>query len=108
MDVQRGPCSEQAIEQLLAGRLGDQERAVLEDHLERCSGCRDRLDGLAAGGSWWQEARGLLAPAGEPPLPEPAEEPADALGGLGRYLGPTDDPRMLGRLGGYEVAGVVG
>jgi serine/threonine-protein kinase len=23
-------------------------------------------------------------------------------------LGPTDDPRMLGRLGGYEIAGVVG
>ncbi len=42
-------------------------------------------------------------------MPETAENwQHEAIDGVLNTLGPTDDPRMLGRLGQYEIAGIVG
>src|SRR5687767_5966049 len=103
MDAQRSACSHQTIEQFLADELSGAELAAFESHLEGCASCRRNLDGLAAEGSWWDEARGYLGSA-----LEEAEDALPSLYGLKNYLSATDDPRMLGRLGGYEIAGVVG
>src|SRR5439155_11735287 len=117
MDVQGNPCNPQTIELFLADRLGDAERTAFEDHLEGCPACREGLDGLAAEGRWWEEARGYLTcpgPSGGEGLSggdgsnsgnEPSDDALSACYGLRNYLTPTDDPRMLGRLGRYEVAG---
>jgi serine/threonine protein kinase len=119
MDAPHISCSRQTIEQFLADQLGDDERLAFEVHLESCASCRNCLDNLAAAGSWWEEARGYLTPgltpgsdSGGPGRPrvlaEASEEVPSSLYGLRNFLAPTDDPRMLGRLGGYEIAGVVG
>ncbi|HUY88310.1 MAG TPA: protein kinase [Pirellulales bacterium] len=67
------------------------------------------------------EGRGEGPSLNGPPLDGPAEgtqswpRPAEAavdgallLAAIKPFLNPTDDPRMLGRVGNYEVAGIIG
>src|SRR5579871_3548495 len=113
MDLQQRACNRHTIERFLADRLSEDEQAALEDHLENCPPCRQCLDDVAAEGSWWQEARGYLSSAtpsadGDGVNGDGPDGGSDPLCGLKGYLGPTDDPHSLGRLGGYEVVGVVG
>jgi hypothetical protein len=113
MNARPTPCSPQTIDRFLADELSGPDLAAFEDHLEACPSCRRRLERTAAEGSWWDEARGYLGCA-DPCRPDSSPGAASSgevnspLFGLEKYLGPTDDPRMLGRLGGYEVVGVVG
>jgi serine/threonine protein kinase len=119
MDLQPAPCPRQTIERFLADQLSAEQLAAFEDHLETCPSCRQTLDSLAADGRWWQEARAHLGPRVTAARAEPAEDaeglndgdPDDVpapVRALRNYLAPSDDPRMLGRLGVYEIAGVIG
>jgi WD40 repeat protein/anti-sigma factor RsiW len=111
-------CDQARLTRLLEGALSPEEERQVQAHLEACPACRTALEQLAAGPEAWDEAQRLLRP---PPFSSPeASHPDDnsPLEGGGRppvpiqavldTLAPTDDPQMLGRLGGYEVAGVVG
>ena len=111
MNVKRRPCSPQTLEDFLADRLSADSLQEFENHLETCPACRENLEHLAAEGPWWEEARGYLAcPQGSSSeiAPDTSDEAPSTYAGLENVLAPTDDPRMLGRLGGYEVAGIVG
>jgi eukaryotic-like serine/threonine-protein kinase len=128
MDVLPARCDRQTVERFLADQLSAEQSAAFEDHLETCSSCRQTLDSFAAEGNWWQEARAHLNPAREATEGKPTQPPVMAwspdhaiteqaeaaddvpvpVRALRRYLAPTDDPRMLGRLGGYEIAGIIG
>ena len=114
-------CDPQSLELFLGDGLADCERLALEDHLETCVECRDRLERLAAVPADWSEARNSLssaddvaystaiAAAGEPCSPLSRDE-ADVVRPehIRSFLSPTDDPRMLGRFGGYEIVGIIG
>jgi serine/threonine protein kinase len=111
MNVQQGPCNRYTIELFLDDRLDDTERTALEEHLSGCPVCRAHLDGLAAGSDWWQEAREYLpslTPEQKTIEEEDEEGSLSAPAALRSYLAPTDDPRSLGRIGGYEIVGCVG
>lgn len=82
--------------------------------MESCAACRDDLEQLAGAPQDWQQVEEFLsdesfelAPLSQCGISEEAEN-EDAHGRLLNLLGPSDDPRMLGRLGTYEVAGVIG
>jgi serine/threonine-protein kinase len=107
MNVQQIPCDRQALERLLADRLGESEQATVEAHLGECPACRQCLDDLAADSDLWQEVRGYLT-SEDGPAEKPDSGTTVVLAGLRAYLTPTDDPRFVGRLGGYGVIGVVG
>lgn len=77
------------------------ERQV-ESHLEDCEHCRKALEQSAATVDWWSETTQLLRDWET--TAEQEETPAFDL----RFLHPTDDPRMLGRLGQHEICGVIG
>ena len=118
------------LERLLEGRLPAEEQAALEEHLGDCPACRDAFDAAAAGEGVWADAAAFLrddpldGETAELAFADPtgfaAGDRTFALAGgevtadrpevhrLEEYFDPTDDPRMLGRFGGYEVAGVVG
>jgi serine/threonine-protein kinase len=81
------------LRDLLADRLAPAAVADLESHLERCPACRTTLDRLAGGESWAAAVRDELA--------DPADDPLD-------FLAPSDFPDSLGRVGPYEVKGVLG
>lgn len=121
-------CNPDAIDMLLDDRLADDERSAIEAHLDTCADCRERLERQAAEPTLWAEARDFLSSADDvfaaDGLARPgdvAHEPTSSGHGAWRdeadltrvdhiqsYLAPTDDPRMVGRFGGYEIAGIIG
>ena len=106
------------IELFLEQKLSDLEQAAFESHLDHCDDCRRRLETTAAGDDIWSGVRDSLRGRQLPPssLP-PADSALDSATGpdasfshatVLKLLRPTDDDRMLGRLGTYEVVGVIG
>ncbi|HEV3415388.1 MAG TPA: protein kinase, partial [Pirellulales bacterium] len=114
-------CDPDTLSHFLSGELSaDAERQVVE-HLNTCSYCQRHVERLAGGERWWQEAQIFLSPEQEDawtttsivlPLSEADDDddhddeaaPPISL----EFLAPTDDPHSLGRIGAYEVVGVVG
>jgi len=109
-------CDPDRLESFLSGDLTVAEEREFTLHLNTCESCRRSLERQAAEPEDWREAEELLQP---PPYETPddispsgttrpfAKHPAQIQSVL-ETLGPTDDPQMLGRIGGYEVSGVVG
>ncbi|HZZ29293.1 MAG TPA: protein kinase [Pirellulales bacterium] len=132
MNNSRQTCDLQRIEGCLSDSLSDEERSAFEAHLETCANCRQALESSAAAETDWQLARKYLSSDAALPLVSgedrgqgassftsgnrnsSAESEAanaaqrESVDSVLSSLAPTDDPRMLGRLGGYEIAGVVG
>lgn len=111
-------CNPDSIELFLQQKLSDCEQADFERHLDDCSDCRTQLETAAASDEIWSSVRESLQ--GETRLlDEPLAEECDwdsATGPAASFsqtsilnlLAPSDDERMLGRLGTYEVLGVIG
>ena len=97
-----------ALEALVSGTLTPDRERALEAHLGGCAACRDRLDALAASPESWSTVREQLS-AGAEADGEDAVPPIPALASLiQKILAPSDDDRMLGRLGPYEITGIIG
>jgi hypothetical protein len=99
------PCNPDALRLLLADRLPPVAVGELESHLQHCAQCRRSLDGMVGGESWWSAVRdnlsGTLDPDGYFGDGRPADDSLD-------FLAPSEDPSSLGRIGPYEVKGVLG
>jgi serine/threonine protein kinase len=110
-------CDPQRLQQLLNGQLSEQAETAVAEHLETCATCRRELEFMAAKKEWWVETHELLsgwsstdatgrihAPGHRNPC---ASVPAADSPSL-RFLAPSDNPAMLGRLGEFEVLEVIG
>ena len=69
-----------------------------EAHLDECAACQEKLNDASADPEWWHETRKYL---GEAVFDNGIQETLS-------FLNPTDDPRMMGRFDGYEIAGIIG
>ncbi len=111
MESHSTPCNEALLESLLRGQLHGDDCHRVESHLEYCSSCRTALDSLAAEPDEWNEVREQLSDLQVGSVSSldgssnPCKSPASSIT---KFLGATDDPQMLGRLGGYEIAGIIG
>jgi serine/threonine-protein kinase len=106
------------MERFLNGQLDAEDERQIEIHLEACSDCRARLQVVAAEERYYSEApiylsddafdgdfaTGSFADRSSTLAVDDRPE----LLRIAEYLDPTDDPRMMGRFGGYEIAGIVG
>jgi serine/threonine protein kinase len=106
---------------LLDSRLPEPAASALSSHLEGCVRCQGTLERLTAGESSWAEAarayeerpRATLRQAMER-LKAGGESGMDTAGPTTvrttplPFLQPSADPEHLGRLGPYEVLGVIG
>ena len=126
MKTQHNECSHDRIAEFLAGRLPDPQVTQLELHLETCSQCDEELTRQTAEASFWNDAKSFLSTVS--PVFQDIDTPAmtqwhhseldedfacDVIAdpneaGTLSFLDPTDDPRMLGRFGGYEISGIIG
>jgi serine/threonine protein kinase len=96
-------CDLESLRLLADDNLASCRIAELEDHLETCGSCRAILDDFIGGDDLIEAARHYLGSESTGwHVGEPAQ--VDLLSGLA----PTDWPDSLGRMGTYEIKGVIG
>ena len=103
MPVQSNHCDADQVVLLVEDRLSSDEIARMEQHLETCESCRDTFDRLVGDERWLRAVRRHLGdePASDSALNLQASESLE-------FLAPTDWPDSLGRLGAYEIKGILG
>jgi serine/threonine protein kinase len=114
-------CDPDRLDAFVRGELSEQQESALTAHLDQCETCGEELERRVAAADQWREASELLthrmrrsnvvdlandpSTNGSLATSTPFAEQMDQVVGM---LAPTDDPEMLGRIGGYEVSGVIG
>lgn len=107
MNKLQSVCDPDLLDAFLDEMLSDEQEEQLTIHLDDCSTCRDVIQHKAAEDSSWSEARSLLSDTVVRETKN-SQKPSLLIQGVLDMLLPTDDQDMLGRIGGYEVSGVVG
>ncbi|HUG19352.1 MAG TPA: protein kinase, partial [Planctomycetaceae bacterium] len=108
-NLQTDTCDTDRLESYLNGELSEVQELEFTAHLDQCEPCRRSLELRAADPESWSEAEQLLKPFTlDAEQLAPPRSQAPQIQQVLDALAPTDDPAMLGRLGGYEVSGVVG
>ena len=93
---------------------GADEAARIDEHLCECGQCQERMTDLAADESWWDAAPQCLTDDRRDVEDVDCDiATTDQLWfvehqQVKKLLAPSDDPQMIGRIGGYEVVGIVG
>ncbi len=104
-------CEPRWIDSFVAGGLDAGTQATFEAHLDTCETCRQRLEQAVGSDDDWTAAREFLSG------PDVAELVAESTTRetippwstqITTYLAPTEDPAFLGRVGHYEIVGVIG
>jgi serine/threonine protein kinase/WD40 repeat protein len=119
MNSQTSTCHPDRLESFLNGQLSAPQEHDFTSHLNTCEYCRHQLEQMAAEPEVWMDAEKLLRPShfhslhaedeSDSSVDAPSSRPlSPQIQNVLDALGPTDDPQMLGRLGGYEVSGIVG
>ena len=95
-------------------KLSDDEHRT-SMHLADCDDCRRRLETAAASEDIWSDVCDSLRDNHASPddqirrrLRSTGEDASSSQATILKLLAPTDDDRMIGRWGTYEVVGVVG
>ena len=110
-------CDPDRLRSYLDDELSPDEQAELAGHLDRCGTCQKALERLAAGSGLWRDLRHLGSQSDASMTGLKAEDrPGRSRGkpkpGAGRegldFLAPSENSAYLGRLGPYEVIGVLG
>lgn len=123
-------CNPSSLKRLVRGELSAAEEASLMEHLGHCAACQASVEELSGGGRWENEVRGWLSDSEHSYFGQSnddhtrsqflgergefgAERGANAEGRqtlqlVRKMLAPADDPAMIGRLGTYEIAGLIG
>lgn len=98
----------------LDGQSSPVEDSAVVEHLDDCAKCRAALEENAGGSQWIEHVHDLLSDAdGDDSVDRSGESSVAAaepflIANRLTFLAPSDDPRMLGRMGVYEISGVIG
>jgi serine/threonine protein kinase/predicted esterase len=95
----------QYLQEYLDEQLCESDEAEVKSHISSCHDCQESLERVAADQTVWDSLREDLTLAQDP---SGLANDDKRLQHLIDYLGPTENPDMLGRLGQYEVIGLIG
>lgn len=106
-------CASIPIEQFLAGELTGNELDGFELHLENCDKCRLYLEQSVAAEHVWESVRESLGAKNElitrASIKRDSQSASETdLNYYRSFLGPSDDPHMMGKIGNYEIVGLLG
>lgn len=96
-------CDPDRLKLLVDDRLSPEDTFGLEQHLEECPPCRNTLDNLFGSDQCLQAVRVFL----DDESPSVFKQPPHTIESL-HFLAPSDWPDSMGRLGTYEVKGILG
>ncbi|XZE22032.1 serine/threonine protein kinase [Pirellulaceae bacterium SH449] len=98
--------NEDLLNRLTEGVCSPVEIAACEDHVSRCQRCRELLDARTTDPAWNNQFLPAFHTISESDFCGSGDGiiQQSAL----NLLGPTDDPNMLGRIGGYEIVALIG
>lgn len=106
------------IEGLLDSHGGKADEHRLQSHLDECPECCKRLADLVGDPTWWEEAESILSSSRSQIVLDTLDQiqskgselsvSENLLTYLEQWMGPTDDPTKMGRIGGFEVVGIIG
>ncbi len=120
MSVQSQQCDPERIARFLNDELSSEAVSELQTHLDSCVACQSHLEGSTATAELWDSAAKSLQ---DEPIDMESISTVltrgeaveitrhvtdDGVRRVVELLAPTDDPQMLGRIGSYEIAGVIG
>jgi uncharacterized protein (TIGR03067 family) len=118
MNANTHECDHERIEAFLDSDRFGLEDNELTEHLCSCAHCRSYLESRAADTGTWTNAANMLRTTEfdnattvefSAAFPGPPKvEQTTLIRQVLKTLAPTDDPHRLGRIGEYEVTGVVG
>lgn len=115
MSLPTNTCDLQILDSFLSGVLAESESGSLHQHLETCKSCREYLDDSAADTQTWTDIGGLLRsdPIDQEEFlvsagAQSTRNIPERVNSIVAALTPSEFPDHLGRLGIYEVTGVVG
>jgi serine/threonine protein kinase len=100
-------CSVTLLKSALSGNMSAEREQWLFRHLEECDACSTALERMAGGGAWCQEAAALLI-GDDLDDTVPARDEWSPVDFIVEHLEPSDEPNVLGRLGGYDVLEIIG
>jgi len=107
-----GCLTAESMERLARGELPAAQMVLIEEHIGSCEYCRFMLDSSSHDSQWQDEVLPVLQATSDDyqkfrddKNDGQEEQPLESVLKL---LGPTDDPHKLGRIGTYEVIGVIG
>ncbi len=99
--------NDDTLHKLGSGECTPIELSRCEEHVSQCHNCRELLETRSLDDCWKHE----LLPAFHNSMAAVSTERENhdsVLQAALKLLGPTDDPHMLGRIGSYEVVGLIG
>ena len=118
MKTETQNCQPDLLKLFLKSDLDREQDLQLTEHLESCEFCRQALESTAAEPDGWTEASRLLKPTQFDWNPDCQSDGSDfsnlakpfplQIRNVLHSLAPSEDPEMLGQLGGYQISGVVG
>jgi serine/threonine protein kinase len=103
MVVQSDHCDRERLQRLTEDRLAQDELGQVEQHVQSCPNCQAELERMAGADRWFGAAKKYL---GEETISRDFT-PSSTQPSL-EFLSPSDWPDSLGRVGTYEVKGLVG
>ncbi|MEM7560554.1 MAG: zf-HC2 domain-containing protein, partial [Planctomycetota bacterium] len=107
-------CSSNVIQAYLDETIDRESEENLLEHLETCAACQAKLSETAASQELWDSVQTHLLDQAHDLTQVSHPDVEDATAGdfgirsILSILKPTDLPQMLGRLGPYEISGVIG
>jgi serine/threonine protein kinase len=109
-------CDLSQIDLLLDGEVTDEVATILDIHLADCLSCRDYMERTAADTKTWSNIENFLKPDSydEEPFLSTSSSASDSrdvqtrIEQISSALAPSEFPNHMGRLGIYEITGVIG
>jgi len=97
------------LSKFLHEQLSEKDESSVILHLNDCPECQSTLESVAADGALWSDLHEHFRDGNHDTHPARGTTPRDQIvDSVMDFLGPTDNPNMMGRLGSYEVCGIVG
>ena len=110
MSTNQACLTENDIQLLERKHLSQSQLEQFENHLTDCRQCRENLDAFATDAipQWQAEICPMLREVNDIGNWETQVDDTDSDETFLRLLSPSEDPAMLGRVGVYEVVGIIG